>query len=149
MSRRTLTNTRRWHPDALYRAVLGLSAGSIVMVIGAIAGALWWQSGPSRAALGWRFVTGSVWDEVAGTFGVLPFVFGTLFSSLIAVAVAVPVSLGAAVHLLNLRPRWLRTPFAFLIELLAAIPSVVYGLWGVFVLASVVFSRDDPAARRA
>ena len=140
MSRRTLTNTRRWHPDALYRAVLGLSAGSIVMVIGAIAGALWWQSGPSRAALGWRFVTGSVWDEVAGTFGVLPFVFGTLFSSLIAVAVAVPVSLGAAVHLLNLRPRWLRTPFAFLIELLAAIPSVVYGLWGVFVL--VPFLRD-------
>jgi len=135
-----LTVRRKWNGDAIYRAVLGVAAFSIVAVILAIAVALGVQSRPSLAAFGWKFVSGSVWDEVSGTFGILPFLFGTLFSSLIALVVAVPISLGAAIHLLQLRPRWMRTPLAFLIELLAAIPSVIYGLWGVFVL--VPFLRD-------
>jgi len=133
-------SARGWDGDAVYRIVLGIAAGSIVVVIAAIAGALWWQSLPSQRAFGWGFVTGSVWDEVSGTFGILPFLFGTLFSSAIALLVAVPIAIGSAIHLANLRPRWLRTPLTFLIELLAAIPSVVYGLWGVFVL--VPFLRD-------
>jgi phosphate transport system permease protein len=126
--------------DHVYRAVLSLAALQTVVLVVAIGLVLAWQSRSSVVAFGWGFLTGSVWDEVAGRYGVLPFLFGTLFSSFTALALAVPVSIGSAIHLLHLRPRWLRTPLTFLIELLAAIPSVVYGLWGTFVL--VPFLRD-------
>jgi len=89
----------------------------------------------SLQTFGWRFLVTSAWDPVAETFGALPFIYGTLVSSILAVLIAVPVSLGAAIYLAELAPLWVRPPIAFLIELLAAIPSVVYGLWGIFVLA--------------
>ncbi len=89
---------------------------------------------PAMKAFGAAFVTSSEWDPVAGKFGALPFIFGTVVSSVIAVAVAVPFALGLALFLTELSPRWLAAPVAFATDLLAAIPSVVYGLWGIFVL---------------
>ena len=79
-------------------------------------------------------MTGSTWDPVAEQFGAFPLIFGTLVSSLLALLIAVPLSLGVAVYITEFAPKALRQPVAFVIELLAAIPSVVYGLWGIFVL---------------
>jgi phosphate transport system permease protein len=93
---------------------------------------------PSLAAFGWSFLVSSVWDPVYERFGAWPAIWGTLYSSLLALVIAVPISLGAAVFLAELSPPWLRNPVSFLVELLAAVPSVVYGLWGIFVLVPAV-----------
>src|ERR1700687_3566318 len=92
----------------------------------------------SLITFGWRFFARQAWDPVAGDFGALSFIFGTLATSLIALAIAVPLALGVAVFLTELCPRPLRAPISFLTELLAAIPSVVYGLWAVFVLVPLM-----------
>jgi phosphate transport system permease protein len=89
---------------------------------------------PAIREFGWSFVGSSEWNPVAGEFGALPFIFGTVVSSVLAVLIAVPLAVGLAIFLTELAPRWLATPIAFGTELLAAIPSVVYGLWGIFVL---------------
>jgi phosphate transport system permease protein len=96
---------------------------------------------------GLDFVATSVWDPVAGQFGAFPLIFGTLLSSLIALAIAVPLSLGVAIYLTEFAPRVVRQPVAFLIGLLAAIPSVVYGLWGIFVLVPVLRKTAFPFLR--
>ena len=122
--------------DQVYSAVTFLAALSIFVII------LWlvWQlTGASLESIhhfGFSFLTRSGWDEQADppNFHALSFIFGTLYSSVIALILAVPVSVGAAIFLSELAPRWIRTPATFLIELLAAIPSVVYGLWGLFIL---------------
>jgi phosphate transport system permease protein len=139
---RTLMSAGRKHSlgDKLYLAVLALSAVVLFALITGIAVTLAWQSRLSIQATGFRFLTTSVWDDAASTYGIWPFLFGTLYSSLIALLLAVPLSLGAAIFLAELCPKKLRTPITFLIELLAAIPSVVYGLWGIFVLTP--FLRD-------
>jgi phosphate transport system permease protein len=87
---------------------------------------------------GFHFFTRSAWDPVSGDFGALPFIFGTLATSLLALAMAVPLALGVAIFLSELCPEKLRAPISFVTELLAAIPSVVYGLWGVFVLVPLM-----------
>ncbi len=96
---------------------------------------------PAIQKFGWRFLFTSTWDPVKEVFGALPFIYGTIVSSALALLIAVPVSLGIAIYLAELAPVWMREPLSFLIELLAAIPSVVYGLWGIFVLAP--FLRQD------
>jgi len=96
---------------------------------------------PSITRFGLRFAWTSVWDPVAGVFGAAPMIWGTLASSFLAVLLAVPLALGVAIYLTEFAPTWLRQPVAFLVELLAAIPSVVYGLWGVYVL--IPFLRAD------
>ena len=83
---------------------------------------------------GWRFLVSSDWDPVNEEFGALPFIFGTLVSSLIALIIAVPLSIATAVYLTELAPLWLRQPLTMFIELLAAVPSVILGLWGIFVM---------------
>ena len=95
---------------------------------------LWKAPGSRSGKFGFDFVTTSIWDPVAEQFGAFPLIFGTLVSSLVALVIAVPLSLGVAIYLTEFAPKRLRQPVAFLIELLAAIPSVVYGLWGIFVL---------------
>ena len=125
---------RRRVGDPFYRMLTLLASLTIFAIILYIAGTLVAQSLPTIRAYGFRFVTGSVWDEVQDRYGVLPYIFGTVYSSLIALLFAVPISLGAAIFLSEMAPRWIRTPVTFLIELLAAIPSVVYGLWGIFLL---------------
>jgi phosphate transport system permease protein len=89
---------------------------------------------PSIQRFGWRFLWTSTWDPVAEIYGAAPMIFGTLVSSVLALLIAVPLALGVAIFLTEFAPKWMRQPVAFLVELLAAIPSVVYGLWGIFVL---------------
>src|SRR5204863_4711526 len=87
---------------------------------------------------GLNFWRTEVWDPVAGQFGALPFIWGTLYSSILALLISTPIALGIAVFISELCPRRLKQPLVFLTELLAAIPSIVYGLWGIFVLVPAV-----------
>src|SRR5690606_8365843 len=96
---------------------------------------------------GLGFVTGTTWDPVAEEFGAAPLIFGTLLSSLLALVIAVPLSLGVAIYLTEFAPRAVRQPIAFIIELLAAIPSVVYGLRGIFVLIPLLKAHVFPFLR--
>jgi phosphate transport system permease protein len=124
--------------DNSFAAVMRLCACSIFAIVLFIFGILVLHSRPSLVAFGWKFFTRQAWDPVSGDFGALPFIYGTLATSLLALCMAVPLALGVAVFLTELCPRPLRAPISFLTELLAAIPSVVYGLWAVFVLVPIV-----------
>jgi phosphate transport system permease protein len=95
-------------------------------------------------ASGWKFFASKMWDPVSGEFGALPFVYGTVLSSLLAVVMAVPLALAVSIFLLDVCPKMLQGPISFLTELLAAIPSVVYGLWGIFVLVPIIRDQVGP-----
>ena len=129
---------RRRLGDPLFRLVSLLFALSVIGIAATIAVVLFRNSAPARAAFGWSFLWTSTWDPVALRFGALPFVYGTLASTAIAIAIALPLGLGAAICLAELMPRRLADPLTFLIELLVAVPSVVYGLVGVFVLVPIM-----------
>src|SRR5207244_311066 len=120
--------------DRLYRTVLTTLALVLPLLLLALVGELVVSAWPAIQRFGGTFLWTSVWDPVAGVFGAAPMIFGTLASSLLALLLAVPLALGVAIYLTEFAPKWLRQPVAFLVELLAAIPSVVYGLWGIFVL---------------
>jgi len=96
------------------------------------------QSMASIQKFGLAFWRTEIWDPVAGQFGALPFIWGTLYSSILALVISTPIALGIAVFISELCPAWLRQPLVFLTELLAAIPSIVYGLWGIFVLVPAI-----------
>ena len=115
--------------------VLGLVLVAIVFAIGAV---LTKQSMLSIEKFGLSFWRTEVWDPVSGEFGALPFIWGTLYSSILALLLSTPIALGIAVFISELCPARLRQPLVFLTELLAAIPSIVYGLWGIFVLVPAV-----------
>src|SRR3984885_5139848 len=125
-------------PDNTFAAIMLLCALSIFAIVLFILGILFLHSRPSLVAFGLKFFTRQAWDPVSGDFGALPFIYGTLATSLLALCMAVPLALGVAVFLTELCPRPLRAPISFLTELLAAIPSVVYGLWAVFVLVPLM-----------
>jgi len=120
--------------DVIYRSVLTVLALLLPLMLLLIALELVANAWPALAKFGAGFLVHSVWDPVQGQFGALPLIFGTLYSSLVALAIAVPLALGCAIFLTEFAPRWLRNPVGTLIELLAAVPSVIYGLWGIFVL---------------
>ncbi len=126
--------------DFIFEAVVGLFALSIIVLAFLLFRELFIESQLSRNIFGAGFLTGSTWDQVHEVFGALPFIFGTLVSSFLALIIAVPFSLGIAIFLSELAPEKLRTPLSFIIELLAAVPSVIIGLWGIFILAP--FIRD-------
>jgi phosphate transport system permease protein len=130
--------------DNSFATVMLVCACSIFAIVLFIFGILVIHSRPSLVAFGWKFFTRSAWDPVSGDFGALPFIFGTLATSLLALCMAVPLALGVAVFLTELCPRPLRAPISFLTELLAAIPSVVYGLWAVFVLVPLMRDPIGP-----
>jgi phosphate transport system permease protein len=102
------------------------------------------QSLPSIKKFGWGFITSSEWDPVHDNYGALPFIFGTLFSSLIALIIALPLSVGIAIFLSEFCPKWLEQPMSMLVEMLAAIPSIVYGLFGMFVMAPWLRKTVEP-----
>ena len=131
--------------DRRFWRLLRASAMSVVALMAALFLTMLWQALPSLKAFGWGFLVHTTWDPVAENFGALPFIYGTLVSSLLALLLAVPLSLGSAIYLTQIAPFRIRPPIAFLIELLAAIPSVVYGLWGVFVLAPFLRNWVQPA----
>ena len=131
--------------DMTFGGVMLLAALSLFVIIVLIVGVLIAQARMSIHAFGFHFFTRSAWDPVNGDFGALPFIFGTIVSSLLALLIAVPLALAVAIFVLDICPAPLRSPIAFLTELLAAIPSVVYGLWGIFILIFPVIcalSRD-------
>jgi phosphate transport system permease protein len=137
--------------DLRFRLGTGLVALSLVLLVVAIGFELLRQSQLSIAKFGLSFWINDVWDPVSGEFGARPFIWGTLYSSVLALALATPIALGIAIFLSELCPNALRQPLTFLTELLAAIPSIVYGLWGIFVLVPAVraFEASLPAAVRA
>jgi phosphate transport system permease protein len=125
--------------------ILMLACGlTLLAIVGLTVYELIDKSQLSLHQFGWRFFTGSNWDPVAGDFGALPFIYGTVVSSLVALVIAVPLSVGTAVFTTEMCPKVLRGPISFLTELLAAIPSVVYGLWAIFVLAPLLRTHVDP-----
>jgi len=125
-------------PDRLFRDGSGLMAAAVVGLLVALGALLLVSSLPTWQTFGAGFVGGTTWDVVAGVYGALPFIVGTLLSSLIALILATPIGLLTAIFLAEFAPRRVAIPLTFLIELLAAIPSVVIGLWGVFVLSPVL-----------
>jgi phosphate transport system permease protein len=124
--------------DLGFRAGTGLFGLVLVLIVGAIAVVLTRESLPTIQRFGLDFWRTQTWDPVAGEFGALPFIWGTLYSSVLALLLATPVSLGIAVFISELCPARIQGPLVFLTELLAAIPSIVYGLWGIFVLVPAV-----------
>ena len=129
--------------DTGFRLATGAFALALVVIVLAIGFELSRQSMASLRTFGLGFWRTSTWDPIAGEFGALPFIWGTLYSSILALALATPVALGIAVFISELCPGWLRQPLVFLTELLAAIPSIVYGLWGIFVLVPAVRSLQE------
>jgi phosphate transport system permease protein len=125
-------------PDRLFRGTSGVFAISIVILLVAVAALLAISSLQTWGTFGAGFLTGVNWDPVAGIYGALPFIAGTLVTAAIAMVIAAPIGLLTAIFLAELAPRWVAVPLGFLVELLAAIPSVVIGLWGVFVLSPVL-----------
>jgi phosphate transport system permease protein len=130
--------------DAVFRGALFFVALLLVILLAAMIAAMASSSMPSIRQFGLPFLTGREWNPVGGRFGALPFIYGTVASSLIALVISVPLSLGVAVFLTELSPRPLARPVGFLVEMLAAIPSVVYGLWGIFVLAPFMREHAGP-----
>ena len=124
--------------DLGFRLSVGVFAAALLLIVAAVGFELARQSWLSLQKFGFDFWRTSTWDPVAGEFGALPFIWGTLYSSVLALLIATPISLGIAVFVSELCPPVLRTPLIFLTELLAAIPSIVYGLWGIFVLVPFV-----------
>jgi len=133
--------------DRVYRGALTVLAVTLPLLLAALVSELVVSAWPAIRRFGLHFLWTSVWDPVAGVFGAAPMIFGTLASSLLALVIAVPLSLGVAIFLTEFAPKWVRQPIAFLVELLAAIPSVVYGLWGVFVLIPFLRAHVVPPLR--
>jgi len=130
--------------DRIYRRVLTGFALILPALILIILGVLFFNALPALKRFGPSFLWTSTWDPVAEVYGAAPMIFGTLASSLLALLIAVPLALSVAIFLTEFSPRWLRRPVAFLVELLAAIPSVVYGMWGIFVLIPFLRSYIVP-----
>jgi phosphate transport system permease protein len=120
--------------DLIFHVGTGAFALVLVLIVSGIGVVLWHESQLAIDKFGFGFWRTSVWNPVIGDFGAFPFIWGTLYSSILALLIAGPIALGIAVFLSELCPPRLRQPLVFLTELLAAIPSIVYGLWGVFVL---------------
>jgi phosphate transport system permease protein len=127
--------------DRSFAGLMVLSAFSIFVIVGLILWVLIHNSQLSIHAFGWKFFKSSNWDPVNGSFGALPFIYGTLISSLLALLMAVPLSIAVAIFVIDICPPALRGAISYLTELLAAIPSVVYGLWALVVLVPIV--RDE------
>jgi len=121
---------------------------SVLALVGLIVYELITKSALSWHAFGLKFFFRSDWDPVNNQFGALPFVYGTIVSSILALILAVPLAVGVAVFITEMSPRWLRNPLAFITELLAAIPSVIYGLWAIFVLVPLLRQYVQPALAR-
>lgn len=124
--------------DRVFRSILFIAAATIVIVVAAMVAMMVSYSLPTIERFGFGFLVGGEWNPSMGSFGALPFIYGTIVSSLIALLISVPISVGVAIFLTEQASVRIARPIAFLVELLAAIPSVVYGLWGIFVLAPFI-----------
>ncbi len=130
--------------DRRFRILVTLSGLSLLVLLASIGSFLLMGSLPSIQEFGFSFLWTSTWDPIHEIFGAMPMIYGTVMSSILAMMMAVPVSVGVALFLNELAPRWLGKLAGFLVEMLAAIPSVVYGLWGIFVLAPIIRTSVQP-----
>ncbi len=135
--------------DALFRLGTGAAGVVLIVIMGLIVLVLVANSLQSIRTFGLGFLGNRIWDPNTNQFGALAFIYGTLVTSALALLLGVPVSLGIAIFLVELAPASVRTPLTYVVELLAAIPSVVYGLWGIFVLVPVMANYVDPALQGA
>ena len=131
--------------DFSFQGLVWLSAAGVLAIVAFILTELIKGSSLSLHQFGWKFFIGSDWDPVNGNFGSVPFIYGTLVSSLVALIIAVPLSLGVAIFITEMCPRSLRGILSYLTELLAAIPSVIYGMWAIFVLIPLLRRYIGPA----
>jgi phosphate transport system permease protein len=131
--------------DPLFYGLTLAAAASIMVVTGWLVYQLFAHSAQARHEFGWKFLISQDWDPVAGQFGALPFIFGTIVTSAVAILIAGPLGVGTAMFLAELAPRRLSSLLAFLVDLLAAVPSVIYGLLGIFLLVPFLSSTVVPA----
>jgi phosphate transport system permease protein len=135
-------------PDELFRYAMIASGLSVAVLLGLILYELIGNSSLSLHQFGWKFFIGRIWDPVNDVFGALPFIYGTILSSIVALVIAVPLGLGVAVFTTEMCPQRLRAALSFSTELLAAIPSVIYGLWAIFVLVPILRLYVEPGLMR-
>jgi phosphate transport system permease protein len=133
--------------DRLFRLFVTAAAMAIPVLLAFLVYELWTGAAPAIDKFGLDFIANDVWDPVAEEFGAWPLILGTLLSALLALLIAVPLSLGVAIFLVEFAPPSVRGPIGFLVELLAAIPSVVYGLWGIFFLIPAMRATLFPFLR--
>jgi phosphate transport system permease protein len=138
------TGSRQHAFDIIFRSATWFFAVFVLLIltgviVSLVAGAL-----PAIQHFGWAFVVNEAWNPVTENFGAFPAIFGTLVTSAIAMVIGIPVSLGIAIFITELSPPWLKRPISTLIELLAAVPSIIYGIWGLFVFAPVLQSTVEP-----
>ncbi len=131
--------------DAVFRGLTRAAAAGVLIILSGVIVSLAIGAAPALRAFGFGFLTSQVWNPVTDRFGALAAIVGTVTTSIIAMAIAVPVGLGVAIFLTELCPQWLRRPIGIAIELLAGIPSIIYGIWGLFVLAPFVQAYIEPA----
>jgi len=129
--------------------IVKLCAFAVLFLVAAIALSMAIDARPALVRFGFGFLTSQQWDPVKEHFGALPFIYGTVVSSLLALIIGAPIALGTAIALTDLLPRSARGILASLVELLAAIPSVVYGLWGIFVMTPILRSTVEPGLRNS
>src|ERR1700690_125129 len=130
--------------DEVAHLITLVFAATILLITSVMVYELWVRSSLTRSKFGLGFFFSSVWDPVAEQFGAAPFIYGTLVTSLLALAIAVPLGLAAAIFLAELAPRKLSDIIAFLIDLLAAVPSVIYGLLGIFIVVPIMRTVIGP-----
>jgi phosphate transport system permease protein len=130
--------------DRLFQGLTGAMAGLVFLVLSGAALAMLWGGMLAFRTFGARFIYSADWDAVNHRFGALVPIYGTIVSSAIAILIALPISFGIAIFLTELAPRWLRGPVGAAVELLAAVPSIIYGMWGLFVLVPFVASDIEP-----
>ena len=139
-----LTNKKTLNGDAVFKGIIMVLAGSILLILLIMITEMIKESLPAIRQFGWRFVINQEWDAVQGQFGALDFLYGSVVSSVLALLLATPLSVGAALFITDIAPRRVGNIIAPVIELLAAIPSVIYGLWGVLVMAPWLQASVQP-----
>ncbi len=144
------TDTHRWKiekrlsGDFVFKGVTVAFAFAILVILLFMVVEMYRESLPAFAKFGWRFVTGRDWDAVQGSFGALPFIWGSVVTSILALLLATPLAVGTALFITEVAPKKVGGLIAALVELLAAIPSVIYGLWGVLVMAPWLQQTVEP-----
>ncbi len=130
--------------DLIFEKLTLFFAGSVFLLVVLMGYEMYMGSKLSIDKFGWNFLVNSTWDPVQEIYGALPIIYGTIVSSLLALIISLPLSLGVAIFLAEVAPAWLEKPLSFLVELLAGIPSVIYGLWGIFVLVPWIRNDVEP-----
>ena len=131
--------------DAIFHGLTVLFAVLVLMILGGVIASLIYGALPALRKFGFGFIVNGAWNPVTENFGALAPIYGTLVTSLIAMLIGIPVAFGVALFITELCPKWLKRPLGTMIELLAAIPSIIYGIWGLFILAPFIQEYVEPA----